>query len=427
MGVSNHTLTIGRCNLILRVMKKKLTPKLIEHLPPASGKRYEVRDELLTGLLLRVSATGAKVWYLTTRIDGRSRRIKLGSWPILSLKDVREKAQMILRDIQLGLFRERENEPASKSLTLGDVIPQFITRYAQRQTKDWKGTESILLRMSGLHPMPINAIKRGDVTRELERLISDIGGKGGKGTRANRGLAAIKKLYSWCVDQGIVENSPVVGLKPPIKEESRDRVLTDEEIVTYWKGCETEGYPFEQFGKLLLLTGQRRQEIAAMRWSELDLHRGTFTLKADRTKNSTAHIVPLSRQALTILRSIPRFLGSDYVFTSTGKTPISGFGRFKDRLDTFVGLNAEDWRFHDVRRTVATNMAILKVPPHIIEAVLNHKSGIVSGVASIYNRHSYLDEKREALQIWADRVTEFVNTTGLATPAEQKSGVSLAS
>ena len=102
-------------------MKKKLTPKLIEHLPPASGKRYEVRDELLTGLLLRVSATGAKVWYLATRIDGRSRRIKLGSWPILSLKDAREKAQMILRDIQLGLFRQRQDEPAPKSLTLGDV------------------------------------------------------------------------------------------------------------------------------------------------------------------------------------------------------------------------------------------------------------------------------------------------------------------
>ena len=196
----------------------------------------------------------------------------------------------------------------------------------------------------------------------------------------------------------------MAGLKPLIKEVSRDRVLTDDEIIAYWKGCEVEGYPFEQFGKLLLLTGQRRDEIASMRWSELDLHRGTLTLKAERTKNGTAHIVPLSRQALDLLRSIRRFLGSVYVFTSTGKTPISGCGRFKDRRDTFVGLNAEDWRFHDVRRTVATHMAMLKVDPHIIEAVLNHKSGIVSGVASIYNRHAYFDEKRSALQIWGDYV-----------------------
>ncbi len=226
-------------------MRKKLTPKLLDNLSPAEVKRYEIRDELVRGLLIRVSRTGGKVWYLATRVDGVLRRIKLGTYPVLSLKDAREKAQSMLRDIQLGKFQPRDVEPAAPVVTLGDVIPQFITRYAQRQTKDWKGTESILLRMSGLHPMPINAIKRGDVTRELERLISDIGTKGGKGTRANRGLAAIKKLYSWCVDQGIVENSPVVGLKPPIKEESRDRVLTDDEIIAYWKGCEAEGYPFE--------------------------------------------------------------------------------------------------------------------------------------------------------------------------------------
>lgn len=408
-------------------MRKKLTPKLLDNLPPAQDKRYEIRDELVTGLHIRVSNASSKVWYLATRVNERTRRIKLGTYPVLSLKDAREKAQMILRDIQLGTFQQRDAEPAPLVLTLSDVIPQFITRYAQRQTKDWKGTESILMRMDGLHSMPIKVIKRGDVTRELERLISDIGAKGGKGTRANRGLAAIKKLYSLCVDQGIVEISPVGGLKPPIKEESRDRFLTDDEIIAYWKGCEAEGYPFEQFGKLLFLTGQRRQEIAAMRWSELDLHRGTFALKAERTKNGTPHIVPLSRQAVDILRSIPRFLGSDYVFTSTGRTPISGFGRFKDRLDTFVGMDAEDWRFHDVRRTAATNMAILKVQPHIIEAVLNHRSGIVSGVASIYNRHAYINEKREALQTWADRVTELTATASLGTHVEETSGVYLAS
>jgi integrase len=389
-------------------MKKKLSPKLIENLPPAIGKRYEVRDKLLTGLLLRVSNTGAKVWYLATRIDGRSRRIKLGSWPILSLKDAREKAQMLLRDIQLGLFQQRDFEPAQKVMTLGDIIPRFIEKYAKRHTKDWKGTESVLMRMNRLHGMKINAIKRADVVRELERLISDIEDNGGRGTRANRGLAAVKKLFSWCIDQGIVEISPVAGLRPLIKEVSRDRCLTDDELISFWKGCEAEGYPFEQFGKLLALTGQRRDEIASMRWSELDLVKGTLTLKAERTKNATLHVVPLPSQALAILRSIPRFLGSDYVFTSTGTTPISGFGRFKRRLDRFVSLDAEDWRFHDLRRTMATNMAMMRVQPHIIEAILNHKTGIVSGVAAIYNRHAYLDEKCEALERWAKHVEERV-------------------
>ncbi|THF50757.1 Arm DNA-binding domain-containing protein [Allorhizobium terrae] len=116
-------------------MRKKLTPKLLDNLPPAEGKRYEVRDELVTGLRIRISNAGNKVWYLATRVDGVSRRIKLGTYPVLSLKDAREQAQRILRDIQLGTFQQRDVEPAPEVLTLGDVIPQFITRYAQRHTK----------------------------------------------------------------------------------------------------------------------------------------------------------------------------------------------------------------------------------------------------------------------------------------------------
>lgn len=117
------------------VMRKKLTPKFLDNLPPAEGKRYEVRDELVTGLHIRISNAGNKVWYLATRVDGVSRRIKLGTYPVLSPKDAREQTQMILRDIQLGTFQQRDVEPAPEVLTLGDVIPQFITRYAQRHTK----------------------------------------------------------------------------------------------------------------------------------------------------------------------------------------------------------------------------------------------------------------------------------------------------
>jgi len=386
-----------------QVMRKKLTTKTIDALPPAKGKRYEVRDTVLPGLHIRVSATGAKVWYLATRAGGRMRRIKLGKYPVISLADARQYAQSTLRDIALGKYDE--NAPGSSDTPkLGDIIPLFIERHAKRHTKDWKGTQSVLLRMKNLHGIPIDQIRRADVVRELEAIIADIADGGGKGTRANRALAAIKKLYSWCIDQGTVEISPVAALKPLIKEVVRDRYMTDDEIKSFWRGCEAEGYPFEQFGKLLLLTGQRLREISDMHWSELDLEKGTLTLKGSRTKNGAAHILPLSLQAVAILSAMPRFLNSDYVFTTTGRTPISGFGRFKQRLEVFVGFDAEDWRFHDLRRTAATNMAVMGVQPHIIEAVLNHKTGIVSGVAAIYNRHAYLDEKREALQRWADKV-----------------------
>ena len=412
----NHTPTHFLFRLKFQVMRKKLTTKTIDSLPPATGKRYEVRDALLPGLHIRVSATGGKVWYLATRAEGRMRRIKLGRYPVISLSDARGRAQCILRDIALGHYAQ--SAPGSSETptpTLGDIIPLFIERHAKRHTKHWKGTQSVLLRMKALHAKPIDQIKRSDVVRELEAMIADISEGGGKGTRANRALAAAKKLYSWCIDQGFVEISPVAALKPLIKEVARDRYLTDEEIKAYWRGCEAEGYPFEQFGKLLLLLGQRLREISDLRRSEVDFEKATLTLKGSRTKNGTAHVLPLSPQAVDILAKMPRFLDSDYFFTTTGKTPISGFGRFKQRLEVFVGLDAEDWRFHDLRRTAATNMAIMGVQPHIIEAVLNHKTGIVSGVAAVYNRYAYVDEKREALARWADKVDEII-ASGAISP-----------
>ncbi len=385
-------------------MKRKLTTKFIDSLPPATGKRYEAHDTLIPGLHLRVSATGGKVWYLSTRVDRRNRRIKLGSYPALSLSDARERARDTLRDIEMGTFEKGDaGSPEPPAPTLSEVIPQFIELHAKPRNRDWKGTESILTKFAALNSTPIDQIKRADVVRALDAIVAN-----GAPTRANRALAAIKKLMNWCIDRGIIETSPVAALKPPTKEVARERVLTDTELAASLSAATDEGFPFEQFVQLLILTGQRRGEVAGMRWSELDLDNGLWTLPAKRTKNASSHIVPLAPLAIDILKSVPRFLDSDLVFTTNGKTPISGFGRLKERLDGAVGLEAEDWRFHDLRRTMATNMAMMRVQPHIIEAILNHKSGIVSGVAAVYNRHAYLDEKREALERWAKHVEERV-------------------
>lgn len=288
-------------------------------------------------------------------------------------------------------------------MTLGEVVPQFIELYAKQRNKDWKGSERVLLKFSSLFSRPIDQIKRADVVRVLDTIIA-----GGAPTRANRALAAMKKLMNWCIDRGMIETSPVAHLKPPTKETARERVLSDAELKTVWRMAELEGFPFAQCVQLMILTGQRRGEVSGMRWSELDLDNGVWSLPSMRVKNSTAHIVPLAPLVVDILKSVPRFQNSDFVFTTTGSTPISGFGRLKERLDAAFA-DAEDWRFHDLRRTMATNMAMLRVAPHIIEAVLNHKSGIVSGVAAIYNRHAYLDEKLEALELWAVRIQQLTN------------------
>lgn len=378
-------------------MRKKLTPKTIDALPPAKDKRYEVRDALIPGLLVRVSVSGGKVWYVTTRVDGRLRRIRVGRYPIVSLADAREQTREILRKVELGLPLIEPQVEEEEVTTLGGIIPEFIRLYAKPRNRDWKGTESVLTKFASLNDRPIDQIKRRDVVKVLDDIVAY-----GTPFRANRALAAIKKLMSWCLDRGVIEANVLAGLQPPTKEVARDRVLSDDELRACWAGADEEGFPFGTCTKLMILTGQRRSEVAGMRWSEVDLEKAIWTIPAKRAKNATLHMVPLAPLVVEMLKATPRFLGSDLVFTSNGRTAVSGFGRAKRRLDTAV--QSEDWRFHDLRRTVATNMAVAGVSPHVIEAVLNHKTGIVSGVAAIYNRHGYLPEKRAALELWVLRL-----------------------
>lgn len=383
-------------------MKKRLTTKMIEALPPAKEKRYEVSDTVVSSLRLRVSYTGGKVYYLCKRFNKRMHRRKIGSASILSLRDAREKAREIEREIELGIYKtplEKEHQIPE----LGEIIPQFIELYAKPRNKDWKGTQSLLAKFSRLYSRPIDQVKPIEIFQVIDGIVAS-----GAPVRANRALVAFKKLMNWCIDRGIIVVSPAANLKVPTKEVARDRVLTDDELAACWHAAVSEGYPFAHFMQMSILLGQRRGEIAHMQHSELDLEKGLWTLPGKRAKNAMTHIVPLAPLAVDILKSAPRFQNSDFVFTTTGTTPISGFGRLKARIDASMPPDIEDWRFHDLRRTMATNMAMLRIQPHIIEAVLNHKNGVVSGVAAVYNRHAYIDEKREALEAWADRVGSLI-------------------
>src|SRR5262245_52130280 len=171
-------------------MQAKLTPKTIEHLPPAEGKRYEVRDTIVVGLLVRVSTTGAKVWYVTTRVNRRVRRIKIGTYPVISLADAREKARHVLRRAQLGHLPDEDDRSGP---VLGEVIPQFISVYARPRNRGWRGTERLLAKFERLNKTPINEITRSDIAQILDEMVIQ-----GIPFRANRALAAIKKLFGWC-------------------------------------------------------------------------------------------------------------------------------------------------------------------------------------------------------------------------------------
>ena len=378
-------------------MRRKLTARFVETLPPAKDRRYEAWDEILSGFGVRVSANGRRAWFVVGRVNGVQHRHTIGTYPAVSLADAREAARQVLGQMQLGQYGLAHGD--NERQTLGQIIPLFIERHARPKNKSWRQSETMLKRFASINTKPLADIRRADIARVLDDIICS-----GAPYQANRALAAIKTLFSWATDRGVVEYNPIVGMKPPTKETARDRILDDEEVRSLWRDWCSSSFPFGPIFKVLLLTGQRRDEVAAMRWSELDLGNANWRIPAERVKNARPHQVPLSLTVVEILRSIPHFQGSDFVFTTTGRSPVSGFGHCKARMDRRLLIPA--WRIHDLRRTAASGMARLGVLPHVIEKVLNHVSGQISGVAAVYNRHEYADEKRSALNAWADALID---------------------
>lgn len=239
----------------------------------------------------------------------------------------------------------------------------------------------------------------------------------GAGIQANRAFAYLRAMFNWTVERGRLPVSPIAG-KPPTRERPRDRVLNNDEVRWLWRACDEIEWPFGPLVKLVLLTAQRRDEVASLEWSELDLKKRLWTMPREKAKNDRAHEVQLSDLALELLNSIPR-IGHNLVFTSTGTTPVSGFSRAKRRLDAAMvaakheelGAKCEPiakWTLHDLRRTAATGIARLNFPPHVIDRLLNHLSGAIRGVAAVYNRFEYIDERRAALEAWGRYVSNLI-------------------
>ncbi|MHC1999581.1 tyrosine-type recombinase/integrase [Methylobacterium sp. CM6241] len=252
-----------------------------------------------------------------------------------------------------------------------------------------------------LHALPLADIKRAQVAT----LLSGIAASSGP-FASNRARAALSAFFSWATGEGLSEVNPVIGTNKATAEISRERTLTGSEVRAIWLSC-GDG-DFGRIVRLLILTGQRREEVAAIRWSELDLKGAMWSLPPERTKNKRRHDVPLSAAALAILAAVPMREGRDLLFGQR-EGGFSGFSKAKVELDKLTGITTP-WVLHDLRRTTATGMADLGVLPHVVEAVLNHVSGSRAGVAGVYNRASYASEKREALDRWVTHVLAISNT-----------------
>ena len=245
-------------------MKRKLTPKTVEHLKAEGLRRLEVWDSTLPGFGIRVYPTGRKVWFVITRVRARQRRFTIGTHPVLSLGDARSKARQILRDVQMGAYDE--HSPAPVLTTFGEAVALFVSLYAKPKNKGWRETERILTKFAPLYDRPLNDIRRAEIVRVLDALVAH-----GTPYRANRALSAIKKLLNWALNRGMIDVNPVAGQRMPTKEHARDRILSDDETKRLICAAEADGYPFGSIYLTLLLTGQRRGEVSAMRWSEVDL------------------------------------------------------------------------------------------------------------------------------------------------------------
>jgi integrase len=388
-------------------MRSKLTEAGVKRLKP-KAKQTDHFDAACPGLALRVSPKGQKTWCLFYRGPAKSdpsktvvKRLKLGTYPMLKLTEAREEARRYQRSIEKGedpvtvKAQQKAEARAARANTVSAVVDEFFERHAKRQNRSWEETRKIFDRhiLPVWGDRPITSITRRDALDLLDGLVDR-----DMPIMANRVLAHVRKLFNWCIERDILETAPIAQIKAPGKEVVRDRALEDHEITAVWEAFDDLGYPFGPMFKLMLATGQRRGEVAGMRWSEVT--DGLWTIPKERAKSDRANAVPLSAVAKEILESVPQFSG-DYVFSGTsGKRPVSGYSNAKQRAEKMCDL--ESWTLHDLRRTVATQMAGLGISGEVIGRVLNHAPRGVT--AQVYNKHSYLPEKTRALEAWGRKL-----------------------
>ncbi len=363
--------------------------------PPATGQD-EHRDTKVTGLRLRVGSTGKKTWIVRARAGTKVLNKKLGSYPQMRLAAARTAAERLLEAIA------RDGSGAAVDRTFGDVAEAWIEKVAKPKNDTWK----LQKRRLEMYAYPewrdrrIVDIRRGDV----RDLIEGIEGA----ALPNSVLTVIKTVFRFALSRDWIDASPVEGIEKPKAEVERDRVLDMSELVRVWNAAGLAGFPFGHLVRMLALTGQRRTEVAGMRWSDVDLEAATWTLQSADTKSERKHLVPLSGPAVELLRSLPRL--GNYVFTTDGETHVSGYAKGKARLDAFIAASGDPlkpWTLHDLRRSAATHMVRLGVLEEVVGRVLNHAPKGVT--AKNYALHSYAPEKRSALDRWAAELMRAVS------------------
>lgn len=393
-------------------MKQRLTDEYVAALSAASsGKRLEIFDTILPGLVLRVTDRGIKSFAVRYRHNGKTLRYTIGKTPPLKLKKAREMAYGLLASARQGQNPMADKRAAQRAKDTSPTCDKVIERFIEKGLSESKPAHAVevarLLRkevVSYWKGRTLASIQTADVASLLEKIISP-------STRRHT-YFALRLLFKWSKGVGIILASPIGKDFPnPGKPQSRERVLETSELKAIWTTVIGTYSTFNAIVQLLVVTGQRRDEVAEARWDEFDFARKIWTIPAQRTKTGDKpHRLPLTDLTLQILNNIPRGT-SPFLFPGEGtkRDTFSGWSRSKHRLDERCGIN--DWRLHDLRRTMITRLAETGVAPHVVERIINHKDGEVSGVAAIYNRASYEKEMREALEKWSKYLSLLYQST----------------
>jgi integrase len=426
--------------------KIALTDRSLQALRPAPGAgRAIVWDALLPGLAVRVSGKGKRSFYAVKRRLGRAQPswVLLGAYPVVTLAEARAKAREAIGALMDGQDpaslaeaarrAKEEAERRRQASTFAAVAEDFAARLEGGRIPKARGkgplrhpgaTAATIRRelVPAWGDRPVSEITRRDVI-ELVEAIRDRGGpKPEPGTRRKEGgpygarhaLAAARRLFDWLVARDVLAGSPCERVKPVEvhgSPEARKRVLDDDEVRRVWAAAEATPYPYGPLVQMLMLTGQRRDEIAEASWGEIE--RAVLTIPPERMKADDGHVVPLSPAAVAILEGLPRFAAGRFVFAGqTGARPFSGFSKAKRRLNRKIG-EIEPFTLHDLRRTVRTRLSELGVTPFIAELVIGHRQ---RGVHAVYDLHRYENEKREALLKWEARLLSIVAEPEPAAP-----------
>jgi len=376
---------------------KALTIKTIDAIKPPTkkGQQDEYYDTNQIGLSVRVGTSGKKVFYQRYRVGRKQGRIKIGTYPTeKSLKEAREEGSDYLKQASKGGDPSLEKKRNRiKGITFKELADFYIDDYAKPNKRTWNEDKQKLdTKFSVWNDKGAKNITRDDVLDRIEYIKQNHGH-----ITANRHAALIKKLFKWAIQKRLISHNPATDI-PKEKENSRDRTLTDGEIPMFWKACESKGYPFGLCFQLMLLTGRREGSVSKIEWSDINFKTKEWHVRSEIDKTGSPSVVPLSDLAIELLQNINdnyRIEGSDLVFTTTGKTPISGYSRAKIDMDKLSKI--KNWVFQDLRRTCRTNLPRLGVSPFIAKLTIGHK---IAGIDQVYDRYSYMPEKREALLKW---------------------------